>query len=241
MQDPVVTLDIDWAPDFMIEEIATLLRRHEVRATWFVTHASPAIDALARTPELFELGLHPNFLPGSTHGTTHDEVWRHITGIVPDARALRTHGLYQSSPLLAAAAARWGVEVDVSLFLPRAAHLQPHRLRRGPATLVRLPYFWEDDDEMFEPAPAWTLRDPRLCVDGLRIFDFHPVHLALNTTDYDHYVRLKTERALHAWAPDFVASHRTAGPGPRTLFLEILDVCAGKGRTCSQVAGGEEP
>ena len=58
-----LTFDIDWAPDWMIEEVASILIEHNVKTTWFVTHASPAIDKLRQMPELFELGIHPNRLP----------------------------------------------------------------------------------------------------------------------------------------------------------------------------------
>jgi peptidoglycan/xylan/chitin deacetylase (PgdA/CDA1 family) len=63
-----VTLDVDWASDAMIDQTARILLEHEVPATWFITHASAAVDRLRDHPELFELGIHPNFLPGSTHG-----------------------------------------------------------------------------------------------------------------------------------------------------------------------------
>ena len=32
----VLTLDIDWVPDWMIEKVASILIDHNVGATWFV-------------------------------------------------------------------------------------------------------------------------------------------------------------------------------------------------------------
>src|SRR5207244_3974947 len=80
--------------------VAEQLMASQVRATWFVTHMSPAISRLRRNPELFELGIHPNFLPGSTHGDTPDAVLRHCRALVPDAVSMRTHCLVQSTLLL---------------------------------------------------------------------------------------------------------------------------------------------
>jgi len=80
-----ITLDVDWAPDFVIEDVAELLINSSVRATWFVTHASSAIDDLRKRPDLFELGIHPNFLPGSTQGADVDSVLNHCMSLVPDA------------------------------------------------------------------------------------------------------------------------------------------------------------
>jgi len=33
-----LTLDIDWAPDWMIEKVAEMLLKYGVKATWFATH-----------------------------------------------------------------------------------------------------------------------------------------------------------------------------------------------------------
>src|SRR4028119_935918 len=90
-----ITLDVDWAPDFVIDSVAETLRRARVKCTWFVTHPSPAVDRLRRHPELFELGVHPNFLPGSTQGATAADVLNYCRRLVPDARSMRTHSLVQ--------------------------------------------------------------------------------------------------------------------------------------------------
>ncbi len=48
MNDVVLTVDVDWAPDFTIDFVAEQLIAHKVQATWFVTHWSPAIARLHR-------------------------------------------------------------------------------------------------------------------------------------------------------------------------------------------------
>ena len=97
--DVLVTLDVDWAPDCVIDAVAALLIDANVRATWFITHESPALDRLRQRPDLFELGIHPNFFPGSTHGTDPKEILRHCMSLVPEAKSIRTHGLYQSGQI----------------------------------------------------------------------------------------------------------------------------------------------
>lgn len=96
----MLTLDVDWAPDYAVDFAAAELIRRGVRATWFVTHSSAAIDRLREYPELFELGAHPNFLSNSTHGSSTAEVLTHCTGLVPGATSVRMHGLMQSTRLL---------------------------------------------------------------------------------------------------------------------------------------------
>ena len=41
-----LTLDIDWAPDWMVADAADRLAGAGVRATWFATHASPVLQDL---------------------------------------------------------------------------------------------------------------------------------------------------------------------------------------------------
>ena len=229
-RDGVITLDVDWAPDVVIDSVAQILIERRAKATWFVTHASAAIERLAGHRDLFELGIHPNMLPGSTHGRTEDEVMAHMATLVPGAVTMRTHGLYQTSNFLVKAAKDYGILNDVSLFLPRAPHLQPHRINWGGAALWRIPYFWEDDSEMYEDDPIWALSDGRLQVSGLRVFDFHPIHVALNTERFARYDTLKSVRPLQSWDEQFVAEHARHGDGPRRLFIELADALAGKGQ-----------
>ena len=55
-----ITLDIDWAPDFVLESVIEMVTKANVYATWFITHNTPLLETLAQNPK-FELGIHPNF------------------------------------------------------------------------------------------------------------------------------------------------------------------------------------
>ena len=63
----LITLDIDWAPDFIIKKVDEILKEKGVKATWFVTHNSAYLNNLAKNKN-YELGIHPNFLPNTTQG-----------------------------------------------------------------------------------------------------------------------------------------------------------------------------
>ena len=223
-----ITLDLDWAPDFMIDAAAQALLDREVRATWFVTHASPAVQRLAEHPELFELGIHPNFLAGSSHGSTPEEVVAHCAALVPGARAVRTHCLLQSTPLHDALLAGSDVEVDVSLFLPAATHVEPVVQWSPAGRLLRLPYVWQDNMEMYSPTPNWDTA-AALDAPGLRIFDFHPVHVWLNSASFEPYERLKASRPLPEVTEEHAFGFRNGGPGAMTAFLDLADALAGAG------------
>lgn len=236
-----ITLDIDWAPDHVIDRIAAQLIDARVRATWFVTHQSPAIDRLRARPDLFELGIHPNFLNQSTHGETPAEVLAHCMALVPDARSMRTHSLVQSSVLLDTVVRETPIVYDVSLYLPGHAALQPFVQPLPTRPIVRVPFWWEDDFEMYGDAPNWHVTPPPAGEHaGLRILNFHPIHVALNSCALHGYEALKRDaRVLRDATADQVAAHRSDdGEGAGTAFARVVSWLAtdGGGRTVSQLA-----
>ena len=230
MTDVLLALDIDWAPDYAIDLAATELARCGVRATWFVTHASAAVDRLRGRPDLFVLGIHPNFLANSTHGASPADVLAHCMQLVPDARSVRTHSLVQSTPLLGAILAQTPIVIDGSLFLPGAAWLRPVEYRSAGKTLLRLPFYWEDDVEMQQPTSHWRLNALLGVEPGLKVFAFHPLHVFLNS---DAVVRYEALKGRHSKISELSESEAARlvrpGPGAGTLFTEILEFMADRG------------
>lgn len=233
----VLTIDVDWAPDFMIDATAALLTDREVRATWFVTHRSPAIERLRERPDLFELGVHPNFLAGSSHGTTPEAVLAHCRELVPDAVSVRTHSLAQSTPLLDAMAAA-GLRIECSLYTERLGNPPLFEQWTPGGTLVRVPFVWEDDLEARRPDPLWGLARLARAGAGLQVMDFHPVHVYLNSGTPAGYTRLKQSGrpVIDLCAEDcegLVGDDAGAG----STFVEAADhlAAAGGGRTIRQL------
>lgn len=176
INDTLITIDVDWAKDSTIKKVANHLIKSNVKATWFITHDSPEIKALLDYPDLFEVGIHPNFKDDSTQGNTPEEIMTYLLEIVPQARSMRTHSLMQSTPLLRIAHEKFGIQTDVSLLLPYTPNIVPHKLYASKSKgLLRVPYFWEDDIELNNPYPSFSLSNDRFKVCGLKIFNFHPV------------------------------------------------------------------
>jgi hypothetical protein len=223
-----ITLDIDWAPDFVIDFVAEKLLAQKVRATWFVTHQSPAVGRLRRYPELFELGIHPNFLPGSTHGDQPEVILRHCLELVPEATSIRTHSLVQSTPLLSLIASQTPIKTDVSLYLPHTPNLRPVEFSWKGKTLLRIPFFWEDDLEMERDQPLWRLTPILGLGPGLKIFNFHPIHIYLNSADDLAYQRLKEAKSFEITPPG-VAPYIHKSEGTQTLFMELIKYLADSG------------
>lgn len=209
-----LTFDIDWAHDDVVNDTIDLVEQAGVRATWFITHRSPVLDRLRSNPA-FELGIHPNFLPllmqgSAAQGETAAEVLDRLLEIVPEAKSVRTHSLVQSGRLLELYASR-GMVFEASVHIPESGMtLRPWRDWFG---VVRVPYGWEDDFWCDAGRPASAASE-----DGITGFDFHPIHVYLNT---DALARYESARATFA-DPAGLRRHRAEGAGVRSKLLELL-------------------
>lgn len=194
----VLTLDVDWAPDFIIDKVAGILIKKKIKATWFITHDSVSIRNLLEHKDIFEFGLHPNFFPNSSQGKNEKEVMNYLKKIIPDSRIIRTHALLQSTYLFRDIIKNFEIKIDSSLFLPGTPNLQPHTVffDNQNNELIRVPFFWEDDIEMYNPNKSLNFNNKKYHVTGLKIFDFHPIHIFLNSNSMENYESIKRKKEL---------------------------------------------
>ncbi len=211
------TTDIEWAPEWAIEDLFGLADTYGVRLTPFLTHRSEYLwRRLAGSPEAGNVGVHPNFLPGSSHGGSVDEVIAHVTALWPRARSFRSHCFYDETRMSRRMADR-GFRYDSNL----CAFLQPGLvpLRTAIRRIVRFPVFWEDDVHSDLGIP-WTLEaiDEELGSPGLKIINVHPLRVALNVPDERFH---EASRPLYKAPQLDIGERRYGGAGART-FLEGL-------------------
>jgi hypothetical protein len=92
----------------------------------------------------------------------------------------------------------YGIEVDVSLLLRETPNIVPHMmyLDHEGRGVLRIPFFWEDDIEMYNPNKSWNISNPKYHVDGLKIFNFHPMYIYLNSNTMHNYEKLKFIKPL---------------------------------------------
>jgi hypothetical protein len=225
-----ITFDVDWAPDWCVERCVRILDRFGVKATFFATHASEFLEEIKRRKDRFEVGLHPNFHPGSSHGSAPAEVIEHCLGFAGAARSMRTHGLMQWSNLYALIANEFPqIETDVSTFLPgqrsyEASHFYLHDMRK-PVT--RLAFGWEDDVAAAIPGQDWTVLPA--FVPGLNILNFHPIHVALNMETMERYGALRSlvgGRRLADVREAEIAALVNPGAGSATMLERLCEAAA---------------
>lgn len=214
------SIDVEWAAPAVIDDLRSIFDGYGIAATFFATHAGVTVPG-------HERGLHPNFFRnGDTYRSlagaerkSDAEIYEHIVAttlaFAPEAKGLRTHRLFYDSALLPIYR-RHGLEYDASLRLPLVENLRPFRLERG---LVEIPTYYADYFDLVALATGFDVAALRLDSPGLKVFDFHPNLVFLNSPDEAHYV--STKGFYHD--PERLLAARHPGKGVRTLLLDILD------------------
>ncbi len=211
-----LTIDIDWAIDPVIDFSINLLKQYGCEATIFVTHSSPSTLSLMKET-LFEVGIHPNFNDLTNGRSKHTALHKieEILEVTGEVKSVRSHSLFQSSHILDYFNSV-GINFDCNLYLPSEANLdlKPWHHWNG---MVRIPHFWEDDVNFLKEncIPPLSLTKNK----SLKVFDFHPIHIFLNTIDFQHY------KKSYPYSKDFHALKslvNTEKRGVRDLFIDLI-------------------
>lgn len=224
LNDIYLTFDIDWAHDDILADTIQLIETYKFSATWFVTHDTPLLKRL-RSNMSFEVGIHPNFSflleRNNRAGKDATEVVDQMLKIVPEAKSVRSHSLTQNSSLIELFRRR-GLTHECNTFIPAISGitLKPWLSFCG---LMRVPYFWEDDVHLLYESNGISQKSPLELANaggGLMVFDFHPIHVFLNTESLDRYERT---RSLHNNSKKLI-KYRYEGYGTRNRLIDLLEL-----------------
>lgn len=191
--DIIICFDIDWAPDFILEDSLELAKRVGIRPTLFLTHHSPLCQEIF-AEQKFEFGLHPNFeklLSGDdSNGRNAGEVIDRLNQFFPGIKVIRSHSLTTSSRLKAIFKKN-NFEIESSFVTQQTGKTFPNFWDEWTG-LRQVPITWEDD-VWFSSNKSQTGFSIKEIVrkDVLNVLTFHPIHLYLNTVDQAHYERSK--------------------------------------------------
>jgi len=183
-----LTFDIDWAPDWSIIECLEILAKSKTKATFFCTHATPLNEEIKRSGH--NLGIHPNFLQGTTQGSSTTEIIANLLDLAPSATCMRTHALVQSSPLLHEIFSCFSqLKFDFSLLTPGIGLSKLIYWHFDNVKFHRINYQWEDDAFFWNKEYTWTSFMPE---SPNFVMDFHPIHVSLNSSSLANYQNLKS-------------------------------------------------
>ena len=215
VNDVVITLDTDWVPGFVIDDVLEKLEAWNIPATVFFTN-----EYSGTLPDCIEAGVHPNFFPGSTQGSDKKEVITYLKELFPDAVSVRTHRMYWESNLIQLFLDS-GFLYDSSMTLPFHPNLQPTK-DKG---LIRFPCWWSDNFHIAEKIPfALEALTEKLAQPGLKVLNFHFSHVWMNlqTPEDWNSVRSGVSNGLQYAQPETLEKFKKKGPGIGTLFSQLL-------------------
>ncbi|MBW2107103.1 MAG: hypothetical protein JRI36_00340 [Deltaproteobacteria bacterium] len=213
----VLSFDSDWAPQFVIDYVAGKLEAAGVSATFFLTSPYVMHDRAD-----IEIGIHPNFMSDSTQGNTENEVLTTLKRWHPSALGSRSHRFYWHSNL-SDRLADSGILYDSSIFMPYQSFLMPFKVGR----IMRIPVWWSDGLHLLSEMPFRVSELPNLEKPGLKVFNFHPIHIYLNTRSPNGYrEKVKMINPLFEADPEALLRLKENGFGIGTLFADLLEYVA---------------
>lgn len=185
-QDKIfLTFDIDWCSNEVLSYVVDIIEKHDTKATFFVTHETPLLERMRENPKI-ELGIHPNFnflLNGDfRQGSNIKEVVQYYKKFAPNAVSARSHSLTQGGSIFPIFEDE-GFIYECNTFIPLQGGVQlPYRHTKQ---LIKVPHIFEDDvRELYED--EWDLKK-YLNYKGIKVFDFHPIHIFLNSENMERY------------------------------------------------------
>lgn len=211
------TSDIDWAPEWAIQQTLNIFNELEVPLTPFITHNSDAIkQQYEKTGKSQYVALHPNFLPDSSHGNNYIEQIDFVTRLWPDAQCFRGHTFFDNY-LISQEFYNRGFKYDSNLCL----FLHPYCTPLQHESLIRFPVFWEDDVHWKKYPFKLEAIKRYIEIPGLKIFNFHPLSTALNIPSPDYYQKHKFIYRSTEEPEDF-NKYTFKGNGTLTFLEELI-------------------
>lgn len=214
---PLLTFDVDWAHDFIIEDTLSLVDHYSVKSTWMMTHSTDMESRIRKSGH--EIGIHPNFNPllmgDRSKGISAEHIVADLLTQFPDSKSVRSHSLVQSSRL-SQLFYGFGLRFESNDYLPGSvfSSIQPFIAETG---MIKVPYIFSDELTCLSD----HIHVSTLCErEGLKVFDFHPIHVFLNTESLERYERT---RSLHN-NPKELSKFRYDGFGTRNRLIELLQV-----------------
>ena len=223
-KDFFLTMDVDWAPDWMIEPFLNILIKEKINSTIFVTHQSNLLQNIKKN-SLVEIGLHPNLEVNSTQGKNTNEIINNLKKMYPEAIAIRTHGNIQSTNLSLDFSHKYKFLVDSSLFVPYKLNFRPYRFGWDwKNKIINTPYTWEDSYEISQIKPKLSLTNEYFKKSSYLVINFHPVHLYMNAFNYKKYREMKIQFGdVNNWSENNIKKYiNTKQRGVFNFFKELV-------------------
>lgn len=189
-----VTSDMDWASEYAIETTFRYFEENQIPLTAFITNPSEVVNFYKGKGKV-KCGIHPNFMPDSSQGSTYDEVLDYCFEMLPDARAFRAHRYYDVNDTMERLTQR-GIQYESNICM--LMDVIPPFLHRS--NTINFPIFWEDGAYLYY-IKNFDLTDMKrqLETPGLKVLNLHPMHFMLNTPYFSYTREIKDKLSRDEW------------------------------------------
>jgi hypothetical protein len=216
-----ITCDVDWASEEVMNYCIKLFLDKNINVTWFCTHKGPYLDILKKNPDLFEIAWHPNFnnILFSTEKKSVKDVFKEMRKSIGDSKGFRSHSVTQSSGIISCAK-DVGLRYESNTFIPITSEIEVKPYIHT-SKIMQLPYIWEDDVHYLN---NWNYQSKILKLleyRGMKIIDFHPIHIFLNTAKQEHY---DSARPFFQDYDELQKKVNIDSFGTRNFLLELINI-----------------
>ncbi len=172
------TSDIDWASEAVMEEYFRLLPPELLRLTVFVTHRSEVIERAFLAGRL-QRGIHPNFLPGSSHGDSFREVIETCMAFAPEATCSRSHRGFDVTDTAHLLHNDFHIRCCSNTITTLTPKITPYWLE---SKLLQVPVFFEDGSFLYNEL-GLSIEPYRqyFTAPGIKVISLHPMNMVFNT------------------------------------------------------------
>ncbi len=200
-----ITIDTDWAPPEVIRFTTDLIHSYRCKVTAFVTDN---VDVQAD-----EICIHPNFTDINDLNTPISK----LKEIFPTADGIRSHSLFFSERLRPYYTLN-NIKFDSNSMQYFNLGIRCSMIAKNT---LSIPIYFMDRFhlEMASDDPdRFSIEQFNLDVDSLKVFDFHPIHVFLNTDSIESYNRAKE----YYHQPKLLRRYINPGKGIMTLLVSML-------------------
>ncbi|HEY5406909.1 MAG TPA: hypothetical protein VIJ92_07475 [Ginsengibacter sp.] len=216
------TTDIDWASETTLKLFFDEIFTYQIVPTVFVTHASRIIDELFADKKI-ERGIHPNFLKGSSHGGSFEDVINTCLKFAPETKLYRSHRGYNSTDTNHLLRNKYHFKVSSNTVTVMQQHLQPVLHESG---LLEFPVFFEDGTHLYNKLELdidTYLKN--FTSPGIKIISFHPMNFVVNPPTLSYMRNIKDTLSREEYnnlSLKKIEQYKNQLKGIKDICIEIL-------------------
>lgn len=217
------TSDIDWASEAVMQQYFEIVNPLDIRPTLFVTHHSESIQKFFEKG-VIERGLHPNFMNGSSHGGSFEEVAETCKRYAPEAFGFRSHRAFDLTDITHLMHNMHGfkyVSHQITVFQPS---IKPILHESG---LINFPVYFEDGTHLYNKLNLdFNTYKNLFILPGIKIISFHPMNFVFNSPELAFMRSIKdslTRDEYNNITHEMILRKQNKQKGIRNTVLDIVE------------------